>query len=72
MRLSVRKGQDRRLLRRGRRPVVQVFPRGGVGDALLLRIAHRLHQPVVKGLKWVLFAFRFGWDRALLALLGQV
>lgn len=52
--------------------MVQVFSWGGVGDALLIRISHRLHQLVVKGLKWVLFAFGFGWDKALLAPLRQV
>lgn len=67
MRLSVRKGQDRHPLRRGGQPVVQVCPWGGMGDALRIRACHRLRQVVVKGLKWALFAFGFGRDKALLA-----
>lgn len=77
MRLSVHKGQDYFLL-----VVVQVCRWGGMGDALLVRASQQLGQPVivcleslrtkhgmavVKGLKWVLFAFRFGWGEAFLA-----
>lgn len=48
MRLLVREGQGRHLLRRGGRPAVQVCPQGGMGEALLIRTSHRLcHQVII-------------------------
>lgn len=48
MRLLVREGQGRHLLRQGGRPAVQVCPQGGMWEALLVRASHRLcHQVII-------------------------